>query len=84
MHVKRECHGVELRVLRDYLIELGGKMIDEARISGEGWSAKFREGEPFNVGRLKLGTLHVNFEGDVAVLNRLLSAFDLKMLRAGG
>ena len=84
MRVEREYHGVELRVLHQYLIELGGKMIGGACISGEGWSATFREGEPFIVGRLKLGTLHVNFEGDVAVLNRLLSAFDLKMLRAGG
>jgi len=84
MHSEREYHGVELRVLHQYLIELGGKMIGEACISGEGWSATFREGEPFIVGRLKLGTLLVSFEGDVTVLNRLLNAFDLKMLRAGG
>ena len=84
MHVEREYLGVELRVLHQYLIELGGKMIGEACISGEGWSATFREGEPFIVGRLKLGTLLVSFEGDVTVLNRLLYAFDLKMLRAGG
>jgi len=84
MRVEREYHGVELRVLHQYLIELGGKMIGEVCISGEGWSATFREGEPFTVGKLKLNTLHVFIEGDIAVLNRLLSAFDLKMLRAGG
>jgi hypothetical protein len=84
MHVGREYHGVELRVLHQYLIELGGKMVGETCISGEGWSATFREGELFTVGRLKLGTLHVSFEGDIAVLNRLLPAFDLKMLRPGG
>jgi hypothetical protein len=84
MRVEREYHGVELRVLHQYLIELGGKMIGEACISGEGWSATVHEGEPFTVGKLKLNTLHLFFEGDIAVLNRLLSAFDLKMLRAGG
>lgn len=84
MHVEREYHGVPIWVLRDYLIDLGGKMITEACISGEGWSATFLEGDPFPLGRFKLGTLHVAFEGDFAVLNRLLSAFDLKMLRAGG
>ncbi len=84
MRVEREYHGVELRVLHQYLIELGGKMIGEACISGEGWSAMFREGEPFTVGKLNLNTLHAFIEGDMAVLNRLLSAFDLKMLHAGG
>jgi hypothetical protein len=70
--------------LHQYLIELGGKMIDESYLGGEGWSATFRQGEPFTVGKLKLRTLHVSFEGDETVLNRLLSVFDLKMLRAGG
>jgi len=84
LHVEREYHGVPLWVMRDYLIDLGGTMISEACLSGEGWSATFREGEPFTLGRLRLGTLHVDFEGDAAFLNRLLSTFDLKMLRSGG
>ena len=84
MHVEREYHGVPLWVLRDYLIDLDGKVISEACISGEGGSATFREGEPFPLGMLRLGTLHVDFEGDAPVLNRMLSTFDLKMLRAGG
>ncbi len=84
MHVEHEYHGGPLWVLRDYLIDLGGTMISEACINGEGWSAPFREGEPFTLVMLRLGTLHVDFEGDAAVLNRLPSTFDLKMLRAGG
>lgn len=84
MRFEREYHGVKLRVLPEYLIELGGKIIGEPCISGEVWSVTFREGEPFTLGRLKLGTLPVSFEGFVAALNRLLSAFYLKMLRASG
>jgi len=84
MHVEREYHGVPLWVLRDYLIDQGGTMISKACIGGEGWSATFREGEPFKLGMLRFTTLHVDFEGDAVVLNRVLSTFDLKMLRAGG
>jgi hypothetical protein len=55
MHVEREYHGVPLWVLRDYLIDLGGKVISEACIRGEGGSATFREGEPFTLGMFLLG-----------------------------
>ena len=84
MQVKREYHGIPLRVISDYLVELGGTMIGENYFSGEGWSATLRRGEPFTLGALRLDTIHVHFEGDAAPLNRLLASFDLKMLRAGG
>ncbi len=84
MQVKREYHGISLRVISDYLVELGGKIIGEDFVAGEGWSATLRKGEPFKLGALRLETIHVQFEGDAVVLNRLLASFNLRMIRAGG
>ena len=84
MQVKREYHGIPLRVISDYLVELGGTRIGEDFVRGDGWSATFSEGEPFRLGALRLDTIHVHFEGDAAVLNRLLASFNLRMIRAGG
>ncbi len=84
MHAKREYHGIPLRVISDYLVELGGIIIGEDLIRGEDWSATLSRGEPFRLGALRLDTIHVHFEGDEAVLNRLLALFDLRMIHAGG
>lgn len=84
MQVEREYHGIPLRVISDYLVELGGTMIHEDYMVGEAWSATLRKGEPFALGALRFDTVHVHFEGDATVLKRLLATFDLKMIRAGG
>jgi len=84
MHVKREYHGIPLRVISDYLVELGGTIIGEDIVRGEDWSAALSRGEPFRLGALCLDTIHVHFEGPPPVLNRLLALFDLRMIRAGG
>ena len=56
MQVKREYHGIPLRVIKDYLDEPGGTVIGEDAVSGEGWSAALRRGEPFTLGALRLET----------------------------
>jgi hypothetical protein len=84
MEAEREYHGITIDVISDYLVELGGTRISEDCVSGEGWNATLRKGEPFMLGALQLVTVHVLFKGDATVLKRLLAAFDLKMIRAGG
>ncbi len=82
MQVKREYHGISLQIIGDYLVELGGTMVGEDQVSGKGWSATLCKGEPFKLGALQLETIHIHFEGDAAVLKRLLASFDLRMIRA--
>ena len=84
MQVEREYHGIPLQVITGYLIELGGTMTSEDYVSGEGWSATLRKGEPFTVAALRFATVHVTFKGDETVLKRLFATFDLKMIRVGG
>jgi hypothetical protein len=84
MQVRREYHGIPLQVITDYLVELGGTVIGEDGVGGNGWSAHLREGNPFILGALQFVTVHVLFKGDDPALKRLLAAFDLKMIRASG
>jgi len=84
MQVKREYHGTPLRVISDYLLELGGTIIGEDLVNSEGWSATLCRGEPFRLGALRFDTVHVHFEGDPPVLNRLIASLYLWMIRAGG
>lgn len=84
MQVEREYHGIPLQVITDYLVELGGMVIGEDYVDGDGWNATLRKGEPFILGALQLATAHVRFKGNGPVLKPLLAAFDLKMIRAGG
>ena len=84
MQVEREYHGISLQVISNYLVELGGTMISEDYVGGEGWSATLRKGEPFILGALRFATVHVHFKGDATVLKRLLATFDLRMIRPGG
>ena len=84
MEAEREYHGIPLGAIGACLVELGGTMIGEDCVGGDGWSAKLRNGEPFRLGGLRLATVHVHFKGDAVLLKRLLATFDLKMIRTGG
>ena len=84
MRAERKYRGVALWVIRDYLIGLGGTLDGEHRIRAPGWSATFREGKPEPIGSIRFNTVHVDFEGDEVVLDRVLKEFRGKMLRPGG
>jgi len=84
MTTKREYRGVALWIVRDYLLKLGGTLVEKECVHGRGWKAIFYEGTPVMLGKLRYNTTHVDFEGDEASLKCLLAAFDLHMIRAGG
>jgi hypothetical protein len=84
MEAEREYHGIPLWAISGYLVELGGTMIREDYVGGEGWSATLRQGEPFTPGAIRFETVYIHFKGDATVLKRVLATFDLKMIRAGG
>jgi hypothetical protein len=84
MRIERQYRGVPLWVIRNYLTELNGKRTGEHCVSGPGWSATLREGEPVTLGPLRFNTVYVAIEGEASALDRLFAAFDKSMLRPGG
>lgn len=83
--VRREWvqRGIPLKILRDYLTDLGGIPQDDSRISGPGWQAHLERVEDFQIGSLRVGQVRVTIEGEQPVLEALLPQLEKKLLRAG-
>ena len=84
MRIERMYRGIPMWLARDYLIEVGGAATEDYVVRGADWTATIRDGEFLPVGALRIGTIHVEFEGDEKTLPMMLAAFELKTIRAGG
>lgn len=84
MHVERAYRSLPLWLAREYLIELGGHAEADGNVRGAGWRAQLSEGDSIPIGALRIGQIRMTFEGDVAVLDQVIAAFEKKALRAGG
>jgi hypothetical protein len=75
--------GIPVKVFRDYLIDLGGRPAEDSRIQGPGWQAHLERVEDFQIGSIRVGQVHVEFEGQPEALDALLPKLEKKLLRAG-
>jgi hypothetical protein len=80
----RETRGIPLWLLREYLVEGGGRAIDDHRMVGDGWEVRLTQLEDFAVGSLRVGRVRVDIDGDDAGVARLLAFLEPKLIRAGG
>jgi len=81
---KRDIHGVPLWLLREYLEEMGGTAVGEGQVTGEGWHARFWKIDPYRIGSLSIGRVHLEIDGDEQVLSAFLPKLELKLIRGGG
>ena len=82
--IEREVRGIPLWLIREYLVELGGRPLGEDAADGEGWTAGLEQIEDFQIGALKVGQVRLTLEGDEATISALNLQMDDKLLRAGG
>ena len=82
--IVHEMRGIPYYLLKEYLQELGGTLIGEDLIEGEGWSVKIEKMEPFHLFSLSVGQSRLTMELDDAVADDFLERFKKKTLRAGG
>ena len=75
--------GIPLKLFQDYLVDLGGSPTEDGRVVGPGWQAKLERVEDFQIGSLRVGQVHVEFEGQPEALDVLLPQLEKKLLRAG-
>jgi len=80
----REMRGIPLWLLREYLIEIGGRFQDDARVTGEGWTASLTQVEDFQVGSLVVGQVRLEIEASPSAWETLQPQLEKKLLRAGG
>ncbi|HZY41945.1 MAG TPA: DUF1952 domain-containing protein [Anaerolineae bacterium] len=81
--IVREMRGIPLWLLREYLQELGGTVLDDGLVRAEGWSVRLTRMEPFRLGSLAVGQTRLDIEIEDQLADAFLEAFAKKTLRAG-
>jgi hypothetical protein len=82
--VVHEMRGIPYFLLKEYLQELGGTLVAEDTVAGEGWSVRMEKMEPFRLQSLSVGQTRLYMELREDVYNDFLERFRMKTLRAGG
>jgi hypothetical protein len=79
----REMRGIPYFLLKEYLQELGGTLLDENHVQGNGWSVHLERMEPFRLGSLEVGQTRLTMELEERAAADFLNRFASKTLRAG-
>ncbi len=81
--ITRDIRSIPLWLLRDYLVELGGKAESDTRVVGQGWTAQLTELEDFQLGDLKVAQVRLELEGEDLALKQVTDGLEPRLLRAG-
>lgn len=78
-----EIRGLPAALFRRYLVEeFEGAELADGPVEGEGWLARFTEGEPLRIGLVMTPVFFVEFEGERAAEASAFLA--RKAMRGGG
>jgi hypothetical protein len=81
--ISREMRGIPYFLLKEYLVELGGNLIDENCVTGVGWRVQLTRMEPYKFHSLQVGQTRLDMELEDQVADAFLERFAMKTLRAG-
>jgi hypothetical protein len=81
--IVREMRGIPYFLLKEYLQELGGKLVTADVVAGEGWSVRLEKMEPFQLKSLSVGQTRLTMEIREDVYDDFMARFSIKTLRAG-
>jgi hypothetical protein len=79
-----EMRGIPYFLLKEYLQELGGHLVGENLIIGDGWKVELEHMEPYRIGSLVVGQTRLTIELEDRVAADFQERFFKKTLRAGG
>lgn len=71
-------------LLRDYLIDAGGRAVDDRTVAGDGWTATLDAAADHVVGSLRVGRVRLVLRGDDDAVERTWAALAPRLIRAGG
>ena len=83
-NITHEMRGIPCFLLKEYLQEMGGTLVEENYIQGVGWSVRLEKMEPFRLGSLVVGQTRLTMELEDEVADDFRQRFAKKTLRAGG
>jgi len=79
-----EMRGIPYFLLKEYLQEMGGTLVEENLIQGQGWTVHLERMEPYRIFSLSVGQTRLKVEMEDEVAEDFLERFKKKTLRAGG
>jgi hypothetical protein len=79
----REMRGIPHFLLKEYLVELGGALLDENTIAGAGWRVRLTKMEPYKIFSIQVGQTLLEMELEDDIAEDFLQRFAKKTLRAG-
>jgi len=81
---EKAFRGVSERLVRHYLVNLGGEEVDEHVVAGPDWRVETSAEKVRVAGSMELTEVTVRFEGPPETLDPLMEKFSRKAMRAGG
>jgi len=79
-----QIRGIPLWLIRDYLLELGGREAEPGLVKGTGWSVSLNQIADYEIGSIRVGQVLLNLEAAPDVSESIRRALEKKLLRAGG
>lgn len=79
-----EMRGHRRRVFLDYFLALDGQLIDPEQIVGSGWTVRLSQESQIGLGTITLPVVHVTFQADKETALKMIHAFRMNFLSAGG
>ena len=82
--IVHEMRGIPYFLLKEYLQEMGGTLIEENFVQGDGWSVRLERMEPFCIFSISVGQTRLTVEMEDHIADDFIKRFRKKTLRAGG
>ncbi|MDD2694682.1 MAG: hypothetical protein PHD58_02015 [Anaerolineales bacterium] len=79
-----EIRGIPLWLIRDYLLELGGKEEEPGWVKGSDWSVSLNQIADYQFGSIRVGQVHLYLKATSDVFETIRQALKKKLIRAGG
>lgn len=91
---ERVLRGIPRWLLRGYLEELGGRVVqadqagepvaEEDVLAGAGWTARLTQIEDYQIGSLRSGQVRLTVSGEPDALAAMLTRLEPRLFRGGG
>ncbi len=71
-------------MLKEYLQEMGGELVEENLIQGAGWIVRLSRMDPYRIGSLVIGQTRLEIQIEDDLVDVFFEMLSKKTLRAGG